>query len=154
MYPLKTIREVFAYNLRELRGDRTQAEISESADIPFRTYQDMEGGTLPVKKWDHIASLSKLHNVSETRFFLDPDLTKPNTNQIIEAVTSALSGKTTIQKTVVKQPEITALISILSTLDDPELALDIVNSANALLRGARKIPASNLGVIQKKIVNK
>lgn len=47
MFVLKTIRDAFSFNLKLLRGSRTQAEMAEFLSIPLRTYQKIETGTLP-----------------------------------------------------------------------------------------------------------
>lgn len=69
---LKTIQEVIEFNLRRLRGKRTQSEVAEAAGIPLRTYQDAEGGHIP--RPSTITALSQAFKVSETELFLDPDL--------------------------------------------------------------------------------
>lgn len=69
---LKTIKQVFASNLRLFRGKRTVEEIAEAADIPYRTYQEMETGRMSRPK--NIAAVAKALGVPETRLFLDPDL--------------------------------------------------------------------------------
>lgn len=70
---MESIEAVFAFNVRHFRGTRTQAQVSEGADIPMRTYQSMEDGVIP-KKLDNLLALARFHGVSVTRFFLDPDL--------------------------------------------------------------------------------
>lgn len=129
MYLLRTIREVFAFNVKELRGSRSQEDVADATGIPWSTYQTYEYGTIP-QKHSHLEALAKFHGVPETRFFLDPDLTKPSTNQVIEAVTQSLLKTENTQKTPIKQPEIEELVSILSTLNQPELTAQLIRIAN------------------------
>ena len=91
MEVLKTIKEVFSYNLRRLRGKRTQEEISAAAGIPYRTYQDMESGVIPREKWVHLERLARFHAVPETALFLDPDLTRPTGEQLKSLLREALT---------------------------------------------------------------
>jgi transcriptional regulator with XRE-family HTH domain len=44
---LNTIREAFAFNLRLLRGNKTQAEMAEFLSLPLSTYQKLESGQVP-----------------------------------------------------------------------------------------------------------
>lgn len=69
---MKNIKEVLSQNLRRLRGGRTQSEIAESAGIPFRTYQDAEGGRIP--RAENLSAIAKALNVSEVELFLEPGM--------------------------------------------------------------------------------
>jgi transcriptional regulator with XRE-family HTH domain len=89
MEMLKTIEEVLKYNLRSLRGNRSQQEVSDAVGIPFRTYQGLESGVIP-KKRHYLTALAQHYGVSETRFFLDPDLTRPTVEQAFEVLREAI----------------------------------------------------------------
>lgn len=67
---MKTIQELLSFNLRSLRGDRTQEQIAEAAGIPFRTYQDCERG-IKLPQQPTLESLAKLYGVSQLAFFQD-----------------------------------------------------------------------------------
>lgn len=71
---MKTIEEVFIFNLRRLRGSRTQAEIAESAGIPLRSYQRAEYGDIP--QGPNRQAIARAFGLdSETALFIDPELT-------------------------------------------------------------------------------
>lgn len=70
---MDSLRKVFAYRLKELRGDETQAQFAERLDLSLRTYQELESGNIPQRKT--IAKIvERLNLASETALFLDPDL--------------------------------------------------------------------------------
>jgi transcriptional regulator with XRE-family HTH domain len=46
---LRTIKEVLGFNIRRLRGNRTQEEMAEFLGLNLRTYQRLEKGTRPQK---------------------------------------------------------------------------------------------------------
>lgn len=73
---MDNIRKVFAYRLKERRGDLTQEAYSAKLRIPLRTYQKFEAGVVPQKK-TMAALVRKLGLVSETPLFQDPDLAPP-----------------------------------------------------------------------------
>jgi transcriptional regulator with XRE-family HTH domain len=70
---LDSIRKVFAFRLREFRGNRTQDAFAEQLDLSKRTYQELESGNVPQKK-TLLKLVKKLGLASETPLFLDPDL--------------------------------------------------------------------------------
>lgn len=86
IYVLETIDKVLAYNVRKLRGKRSQAEVAEAAGLPLRTYQRYENGVLPRRR-RHLVALAKAFGVSETVLFIDPDLTRPTPQQAIDVLT-------------------------------------------------------------------
>jgi transcriptional regulator with XRE-family HTH domain len=92
---LQSIEEVFAYNLKKLRGKSRQEDTADAIGIPFRTYQDMESGTIPVKKRDEVLrALSTYYRVPVTQFFLDPDLAhtpRPDSLRQILSILATLS---------------------------------------------------------------
>lgn len=88
---LNTIREVFAHNLRTLRGSRQLKEVAGAAGIPYRTYQNMENGVIPQE-----ATLQKIAlvlGVPQTSLFLDPDLSSPTAEQIADVLSAALQNE-------------------------------------------------------------
>lgn len=88
---MDSIRKVFSYRLKELRGDLTQEAFSEKIGFKLRTYQSFEAGVVPQK--ETLAELvKKLGLRSETELFLDPDLTQPSQAQALEVITKALRG--------------------------------------------------------------
>lgn len=70
---VKTIGEVWALNLRNLRGKKTQAAVAEAADVSLRAYSDMEAGHLP-KSQTTIAAIAKALSCTESVLFQDPDI--------------------------------------------------------------------------------
>lgn len=73
MEVLETINKVFAFNVRRLRGNASQSEIADLAEMPLRTYQRYEAGVLPRKK-RHLMALCRALKTAETALFRDPDL--------------------------------------------------------------------------------
>lgn len=67
-----TLEEVFKANLKRLRGNRTQAEIAESAGIPLRSYQHAESGIVP--QGPNRQAIARALGVQETTLFMDPEL--------------------------------------------------------------------------------
>lgn len=82
---LGTLEEVFAHNLRTLRGALTQAEMAERAGVPLRSYQKMESAEV-VPHADTRKMLASNLGVSEPSPFLDPDLTEPTPEQALEVL--------------------------------------------------------------------
>lgn len=66
---MATPEEILSTNLRKFRGNRTQAAIAEAVNMPLRTYQRIEGGTIP-RKFQYIEALAKLHRVTVDRLFI------------------------------------------------------------------------------------
>jgi transcriptional regulator with XRE-family HTH domain len=88
---LKTIKEVFAENLRRLRGDRTQAALSEAADIPLRTLQKWEAGRLP-RDEGQLQALATALGVAETALFIDASASaEPTPQEALEVLSRALA---------------------------------------------------------------
>lgn len=85
------MKEVFAANLRKLRGNRTQAELAELANIPFRTYQNLEGGTY-WPEYKNVRAIAAALGVPETRLFKDPDL-EASPEEALEVLRKRLSLK-------------------------------------------------------------
>lgn len=77
---MRTLREVFRYNLKKLRRDAglEQLDFAAQLGIPYSTYQKMESskGSIPQKATIR-QIVEALHLSSETVLFLDPDLIKP-----------------------------------------------------------------------------
>jgi transcriptional regulator with XRE-family HTH domain len=71
-----SIREVFSWRLKRLRGDKTQEEFSARLGIPLRSYQNMEAGNVPQHK-SLYRLVEKLALKSETELFQDPDRENP-----------------------------------------------------------------------------
>lgn len=69
---MRTVEEIFSDNLREIRGDRTQAAFAEIVDIPVRTYQKMEAGKIPYSR--NLKKLTKSLKIPEGQLFLDQEL--------------------------------------------------------------------------------
>lgn len=76
---MKTIREVFADNLRELRGKMTQEEFSAKAGISLSTYQKMERGNVP--QAENLRTLAETLKVPESRLFYDRSLAPKATRE-------------------------------------------------------------------------
>jgi transcriptional regulator with XRE-family HTH domain len=76
---VKTIREVFADNLRELRGKMTQEEFSAKVGISLSTYQKMERGNVP--QAENLRILAKTLKVPESRLFYDRTLAPKSTRE-------------------------------------------------------------------------
>lgn len=74
MEVLKTIDEVFAYNLRRLRADRTQSSIAEAAKLSLRSYQALEAGAIPKRRLTRSRLAAALGAETETVLFQDPEL--------------------------------------------------------------------------------
>ena len=67
---LGTYREVFAQNLRRLRGKRTQHEAAEFCGIPFVSYQRAENGDIP--RDPNLSAIAKAYGLPEAHLFVDP----------------------------------------------------------------------------------
>jgi transcriptional regulator with XRE-family HTH domain len=93
---LKTIEKVFAWRLRDLRGKRTQQQVSDETKIPLRTYQTMEDGRIPKKK-ANLEAIAKYYGVPETFLFIDPDLkltgSTPVQSPTIESLTRVIEDQ-------------------------------------------------------------
>lgn len=66
---MKAIREIFSENLKNFRGERTQEDIAEKAEMPLRTYQTCEQGRIP-----HPETMSKMaaaFGKTEAELFVD-----------------------------------------------------------------------------------
>lgn len=87
---LNTIREVFAHNLKSLRGKRQLKEVAAAAGIPYRTYQNMENGVIPQE--ETLRKIALVLGVSETALFIDPDLSTPTAEQIADVLSTALQN--------------------------------------------------------------
>jgi transcriptional regulator with XRE-family HTH domain len=92
MEVLETLEQVFAYNLRILRGGLTQADMAERLGVPLRTYQKFEAASV-IPQAETRRSLASKLGVPETRLFLDPDLTKPTKEQAFQVLKEALGLK-------------------------------------------------------------
>lgn len=89
---MRTIREVFAENLREIRGNRTQAYMAEAVGISLSTYQKMELGNVP--QAHNLEVLANGLGVPETRLFFDSDLvTQPTPEQALEVLATVVKSK-------------------------------------------------------------
>lgn len=82
---LKKLEEVFAYRLKELRGDLIQPAMAERLGVSNATYQRWESGK-HFPKEETRALISKNLNISETILFLDPDHTKPTDEQVLARI--------------------------------------------------------------------
>jgi transcriptional regulator with XRE-family HTH domain len=91
MEPLETIDKVFARNLREMRGDKRQEDVAHESKVPWRSYVRLEKGTIPRNR-AHLKRLATYYGVTETRFFLDPDLAtkQPATDLSVEKALEVL----------------------------------------------------------------
>jgi transcriptional regulator with XRE-family HTH domain len=116
---VKNIQDVFSANLRRLRGGRTQAEIAESAGVSPATYQRAENGVIPQK----LADVARALGVAETDLFLDPDLIPPPT-----ATPDAVFE----------------LIKLLASLDDPQLAAEILSTVKNAIAIAREFQEGHM----------
>lgn len=87
---MRSIKEVFSSNLRKLRGDRTQAEVAEAANIALRTLQKLESGQLP--REENLMGLAKAFDVPETQLYFDEDLVRqPGPAEALKILAEALN---------------------------------------------------------------
>lgn len=145
MEALETINKVFAHNLRELRGSRTQSDVAEQIDMPLRTYQHLEAGKIP-KTRKYLAALAEFHDVSEPRLFLDPDLIKKEIEKRSNpAENSGPGGLLRAAAVVVSAPvgvEIIVALAELSAKDQAQLSI-VLRAINGLLGPSRDIAKSD-----------
>lgn len=93
---MKTIGEVWSFNLKRLRGNRRQIDVAEASHMSLRAYQRMEkAGALP-KSPGSITDVARALGVPETALFADPDMQggsvvrQPTPAEALEIVASAL----------------------------------------------------------------
>jgi transcriptional regulator with XRE-family HTH domain len=90
---LDSLRKVFAYRLKEFRGDRTQSDFAEFLDLSLRTYQELEAGNIPQRK-TMSKIVERLGLKSETPLFMDPDLIetapKPTPTEALAVLSEAI----------------------------------------------------------------
>lgn len=88
---METINEVLAHNVRKLRGNRTQSEIAEKANLSLRSYQHIEGGHIPQQP--NLEAVASALGIRPTALFLDPDYTlEPTPIYALEIIRRALEG--------------------------------------------------------------
>jgi transcriptional regulator with XRE-family HTH domain len=87
---LDSIRKVFAYRMKEARGDRTQEVFAERMGVSVRTYQEWEAGNVP-QKATLAAIVEKLSLPSETMLFRDPDFGKPSPSEALAVISNIFS---------------------------------------------------------------
>lgn len=90
---MKTIEEILAFNLTELRkaaGFKSRQAFAEASGLPFPTYRDIEEGrSWPERK--NIAAIARTLDVPETRLFADPEyIPTPTNKDILDAISVAL----------------------------------------------------------------
>lgn len=131
---MDSIRKVFAYRLRELRGAMTQDEFSEKLGISKSGYQKMEAGSVPQK--DTLKQLArKLGLPSETPLFQDPDL---GSRSAPPADPLAASLKV-----------ISDLLELLTTGDQDQRA-GVLSQLESLVHGYRKLAGPKLSEKSRK----
>lgn len=137
---MKTIKQIISDNLSRLRrgaGFRTQESFAEAADIPFRTYQDIERGkSLP--RPETLAKIASRLRVSEADIFLDSDskagATVESLSKIIEDQERRIRELETGQKLDIPEDILQAL---------PKLSEDGLMALRAVIQGdlgSRKVP--------------
>ncbi len=115
MEVLKTINEVWAFNLRRFRAKRTQSDIAEAVGMSLRGYQHLETGALP-KSQGTTAIIAKVLGVSESRLFADPDeVPKPSAKEALKIVEDALKASEL-------RPAIRRLLDAAASLNDSDVA--------------------------------
>lgn len=83
---LANIKEVFANNLRTLRGERTQAAMAEQLGIPFPSYKNLESGQF-MPSHANVAIIAERLRIDEARLFADPAaISRPTRQQALDAV--------------------------------------------------------------------
>lgn len=75
---------MFACNLKQLRGRRTQADIAEAANIPLRSYQHAESGIIPQQP--NREAIAKAFGVPTNALFIDSKL---STGPVVREVSAA-----------------------------------------------------------------
>lgn len=73
---MNTVREALGFNLRMIRGDRTQAEMAELIGLPLGSYQRLDAGDV-FPRPDTLAQLAAKLGVSEASLVQLPDEPKP-----------------------------------------------------------------------------
>lgn len=126
MYLVKNIEEVISLRMRELRGKRTQAEMAEILNIPFRTYQTIESGSIP--RSETRKTISETLNISETYLFLDPDLTSPTTDQALDVLEKALNSRE--KPTELLTPDLARALKLLS--ENPDILDGVLAEADLM----------------------
>lgn len=112
-----TIEEIFAQNLKQLRGNLTQAQVAEKANIPLRSLQRLEQGQLPHR--DNLVALARAFNVPESRLFFDESLAaKPGLAESLETISNALQVK--LPKLPEETETLNSILSLLSTLNEDQ----------------------------------
>lgn len=67
---MESIRQILGFNLRLLRGDRTQAELAEVLGLPLRSYQRIESG-VAFPQESTLKQITTKLGVSESALFQD-----------------------------------------------------------------------------------
>lgn len=115
---LKSIRKIFAIQLRGLRGSETQSEFSERLGIPLRTLQNLEKGAIPQEKI--LAQICEKTGISEGRLFLDSDLIPPTAQDLLKMVESR-DARISELEAGHGSPTRQSIITALAALDESQL---------------------------------
>lgn len=134
---LETTREIFSFNLKRLRGDRTQRDIAEAVDVSLASYQRMESGVIP-RTPGIFPALAKAFSTPERELFRDPDM-KPTPEQALQVLADALGIKTPKPEVALPKREI---IRRLSALDESKFQALLPMLESALSQAEGKIPAA------------
>lgn len=122
---MDSIRKVFAFRLKELRGAATQEAFAERLGIALRSYQKLEAGNVPQRKT--LQTLVRALGLkSETALFVDPDIeitkpvpAEPTPRQALEALAGFLDQSELKPKSPLRIRAERALAAI----DEPYLGL-------------------------------
>lgn len=130
---LKTIQEVFAFNLKRLRGERTQQKMAEVCGVAYPSYQRMEAGDIPQRP--NLEKLAKGFGVPETALFKDPDLARPTPEEALLVLAEAIRGRQVSEKL---QP----IITDLDAIGDDEEKLRTIAGFIRRIRTSKPLDAS------------
>lgn len=114
-------------------------------------YNTIKGERFPGP--DNLDRLAEAFNTTVSKLLSGDDQSTAGISPLdaLNALKRFVDNNSNQQKTPTKQPKIEEIVSLLSSLDDPDLLSEVVDSVKSALRGAGKLPLEGAqGEVQKR----